>query len=240
MYSQWDNSTWHLHSSDNPTWNSPDIWLEDANGNEVNSNDLTLGDTYRIVAKVRNDTLFDATNTKVTFKWANFGVGQPDRVWNKIGIDPVTLDVAKQSVAEVSIPFTTPLPGHLCLMVEVFHVEDIVSRNNRGQENLHVGETSSPTRIPFTIWNPTNVDTAVHLEVRQLIPPSQQQTMPIWATRIEHPKPQIIPAAESRQAWIVIDPEPAVIDEGEQAEFALTAFINGHIVGGANFIIVKK
>ena len=79
-YDQWDNTTWHLHSGDNPTWNNPEIQLYDNTGSPVESNNLIAGHSYTIKAKIHNDTDFNADHVKVTFKWANFGLGQSERV----------------------------------------------------------------------------------------------------------------------------------------------------------------
>jgi hypothetical protein len=62
----------------------------------------------------------------------------------------------------------------------------------------------------------------------------------VWPTTIIHPDPQVIPPGESKEAVVEIDPDKIKIRPCQTAEFALTAFVDGKVVGGANFIITKK
>ncbi len=240
-YSQWDDGTWHLHQGNNPTWNNPEIQIYDAATNDpVESNNLVVGQNYRIKIKVHNDTDFDADNVKVTFKWANFGVGQPDRVWENI--DTVEVNVASNSVHEAEVLWTPGSTGHLCIKADIYHIEDIVSSNNSGQENCHVGPTASPATVPFEVWNPTKEPAMVFLELRQQ--PNLGNTQGgnlLWGSHIVHPSPQLIMPDKSSKAEVVIDPDilGGDIRPGEKVEFSLTGFINGKVVGGANFIIIK-
>jgi hypothetical protein len=141
-------------------WNSPDIQLYDAAGNPVASNNLTAGTTYDVKVRVRNDTAFQANQAKVVFRWANFGVGGP---FTDFHTD--TLDVPPGGV-DAEAPFTPGSTGHLCIVAEINHLEDVNPDNNKGQENLHVGPTSSPAKVCFLIWNLTKEPAAVYLEVR--------------------------------------------------------------------------
>jgi hypothetical protein len=237
-YDQWDNTTWHLHAGDNPVWNNPAVQLYDDAGNPVQSNNLIVGDTYVIRATVYNDTNFDAGQVRVSFKWANFGVGQPDRVWVLIDTDEITVNA--QDHADAEVRWAPPSTGHLCLMVEIYHVEDINTSNNRGQENCHVGPTASPAEVPFLIWNPTDEPAMVHLELRQVRRPVQEEQPRLWPAFIRQPDPQLIGPGEKREAWVIIDPQAADIRPGEEAEFALTGYIKGKMIGGVNFIIINK
>lgn len=236
-YSQWDDTTWHLQADGVLTWNNPEIQLYDSNGNSVGSNNLVVGNQYTIRAKVHNDTNFDANDVKVVFKWVNCGLGQPDRVWEDIGTDG--LNVPNNSVREAEIEWAPPSTGHLCAKVEIYHIEDINESNNKGQENLHVGPTSSSTEVSFAMWNPTKEPAYVFLELRQLVPEVQEGANPLWGTWITHPVPQLIEPNGMTTGWVIIDPDYADIKEGE-AEFVLTGYINGEIIGGVNFIIQKE
>jgi hypothetical protein len=44
----------------------------------------------------------------------------------------------------------------------------------------------------------------------------------------------------SRVIEILLDPDPADVPRGQQAEFALTGFINKRMIGGVNFIVIKN
>lgn len=241
-YSQWDSSTWHLYTGNNPTWNNPEIQIYEATtNNPVESNNLTVGHNYIIRLKVHNDTGFSANNVKVTFKWANFGVGQPDRVWGEI--DTVEVDVPRNSVREAEVRWTPGSTGHLCIRTEVYHLEDINNSNNSGQENCHVGPTSSPAIVPFIVWNPTEKPAMVYFELRQqLMTENVEMGEVLWGSIIVHPDPQLIPPGEKRKAEVVLDPDVAVtkIRPGQEAEFSITGFIDGKVIGGANFIIRKE
>ncbi len=235
-YDQWDPSTWSLHPGDNPTWDSPDIQLYDTNGNPVDSNNLTLGKDYTVKVNVRNRAAFAAQGAKVTFDWENYGAGGPWQNWDTATVDvpanPLGLAVAQAN-------FKPQATGHLCIQVNLEHVEDIGPINNTGQENLHVGYSSSPTDICFTVWNRTKEPAPVHLEVRQLIKPDDTKVR-LWASWVKHPEPQILQPGEAAQASVTVDPDKADAGHGATAEFAVTAFIGKTMIGGVNLKITKK
>ena len=236
-YDQWDSSTWHLHPGDNPTWNNPEIQLYDNTGAPVESNNLTAGHNYTVKAKIHNDTDFQANKVVVTFKWANFGLGQSERDWQDFDVD--TLDIAAHSIQEAEGSWAPQSTGHLCIMVEIYHIEDINEDNNKGQENTHVGPTSSPAEVPFLVGNPTEEPGYVHFELRQIRASAEQEEL-LWESWIKQPDPQLLAPGDTREAWVIIDPGKAHIGSGEEAEFALTGSIGGRVVGGVNFIIIKK
>jgi len=236
-YDQHNSATWTLHPGDNPTWNNPEIQLYDSGGNPVESDNLTAGDDYTIEVKVHNDTDFDANAATVTFKWANYGIGQP---FEEIGPDPaVVVDLPKNDVTEVTHRWTPQATGHLCIKAEIYHIEDIDPDNNVGQENCHVGAATSPYKIPFQVCNPTDEATAMFLELRQLEPVPDPERRP-WGTWVRHPDPQVLKPGECREAVAIVDPDPARAKKGDKAEFALTGFADGKIVGGVNFVVIKR
>jgi hypothetical protein len=239
-YDQWDSSTWFLHPGDNPTWDNPSIRLYDSANNLVSSNNLRAGFTYTVKADVHNDTDFEAKGVRVTFKWANFGIGQPPNIWTPISNQPTEINVPAHSVVPAEVKWTTPGTGHICIMAEIYHIEDINSNNNTGQENCHVGETSSPVEVRFMIWNPTKEPQMVYLEMRQLVDTSQQQRVRLWDSIVLHPEPQLLKPGERGEARVLIDPAKADVKPGDWAEFSLTGFIKGSIIGGVNFRITKK
>ncbi len=236
-YSQWDDSTWYLHPGDNPTWNSPDIQLYDKNGNAADSANLTLGETYTVKVNVRNNTSFPAPQAKVVFEWENYGAGGP---WQTFDTQSVDVPAGPGGLKVAQTKFTPQATGHLCLKVELSHLEDIKSQNNAGQENLHVGYSSSPTKVSFMVWNLTRDNAPVHFEVRQLVEPRHYGKERLWATTIQHPDPQIIGAGQRGDATVIIDPDPGDVERGTTAEFAVTAFVGGKVIGGVNAVITKK
>jgi hypothetical protein len=230
VYSQWDDTTWHLHNGDNPTWNNPDVQLYEANGDAVGSNNLIVGNQYTIKAKIHNSTDFVANNAAVVFRQAGYGVAQG--TWVEIGIDHV--DLGAHGVGEAEIEWVPPITGHLCLRVYVDHVEDIKASNDVGQENCDVGPTASPAVVPFAVRNPSDVPAVFYFELRQLY------RGPLWETWIEHPDPQVIPAGEEVEAKVVFDPGWTYIEPGKETEFSLTGYVNGEMVGGVNVITYRK
>lgn len=236
-YDQWDQSTWWLHNGDNPTWDSPDIQLYDKNGNAVASNNLTLGEKYVIHVNVRNKEQFAAKRANVVFKWTNYGAGG---LWELLGSEEIDVPAGPQGLAVGKVDFIPQATGHLCVKAEIDHVEDTKPENNQGQENLHVGFSSSPARVCFQVYNITKKSAPVHIEVRQLIQPKQQKREKLWATWVEHPDPQILKPGEVAKACVVVDPDVADVPEGVEAEFAVTAFIGSEMVGGVNLLITKR
>lgn len=231
-YSQWDSSTWGLYKGDNPTWDSPDIQLYDKNGSAVGSNNLIFGETYTVKFTVRNSSNFLAHQAHIVFRWTNYGAGGP---WD-------VLDTQVQDISpgtnQVQTIFAPPATGHICLNGQIEHPEDTTPNNNQGQENLHVGYTSSPGSVCFNVWNCTKEPAPVHLEVRQLIDYKEPQRL--WASLIKHPDPQILQPGERAQACITVDPDVADVPSGSIAKFAVTAFIGTQMIGGVNVIMIKK
>jgi hypothetical protein len=129
-------------------------------------------------------------------------------------------------------------------LAQVYHIEDVMDQNNTGQENCHVGPTSSPAEIDFLVCNPTDHPAMVFLELRQIGVENLEQGMPevIWGAEIRQPEPQLLEPGECRNAKVIIDPDKAggKVPRGQKAKFALTAFIEGEMIGGVNFEIVKK
>lgn len=236
-YCQWDATTHHL-AGGQLTWDNPEIQLFDSGNNPVNSNDLVAGRPYTVRAKIHNPTAYDANRVRVTFQWANFGVGQPDRVWEPIGED--TIDVAHGSVENGEASWTPPGTGHLCIMVRIAHLEDINSANNYGQENCDVGPTSSPRQVRFTVWNPTDASRAVYLVVRQHTESTPGEPVPLWLTTIEHPDPQVLRPGERGSASIILDPTPAKPRPGTMTEFSVDGYIGDLLIGGASFKVRVK
>jgi hypothetical protein len=235
LYSQWDSGTWNLHPGDNPVWDNPDIQLYEG-ANPVASNNLIAGHVYRVRATIRNGTPFLANNVTVTFKWADFGAGQPDDAWNPI--NPLaTINVPANGTQFAEVTWRPPSTGHLCIKAEIYHLEDVTPGNNAGQENCHVGPTSSPVEIPFTIWNPTKSPAMVYLELRQL---SQKGQVALWGSWMKQPEPQLLRPGEKRVISVTVDPDRGGKTVSRQAEFSLTAFVGGKMVGGVEFRIQKK
>jgi hypothetical protein len=234
-YSQWDNTTWGLHAGNNPTWNNPEIQLYDSANNPVASNNLSVGNQYRIVATIYNKSNFPAENVTVTFKAAHYGSGQT--VWDVI--NTTTLDVPANGSADAEIDWVPPTTGHLCIKILIDHIEDINVSNNSGQENCDVRPTSSPATVALSVWNPTDYAGATYFEVRQLYRNETGSDEPLWETMVLHPDPQVLEPGSEGYAEIVVNPDWTYVEPGTEAEFAVTGFINGQMVGGVNLRVTR-
>ena len=239
-YNQHDESTWHLNPGRNPVWNNPEIQLYDKDGNAVESNNLQVGVTYRIEAKIHNDTAFAAQNAKITFEWAQYGVGQSGPQWTPINEVPLNINVAGNSIQTARMDWTPAITGHVCIRMKIDHIEDINTDNNVAQENCHVGTAASPSEATFLVWNPTDKPAYMFLELAQIFPREQTTYFRYWDPKIVQPDPQLLQPGEKREVKVIVDPDPAQAKSGEKAEFALTGFINGKVIGGVNMIIKKK
>ncbi len=236
IYDQWNSNTWTLHPGDNPTWNNPDIQLYDSNNNPVDSGNLVLGQVYKVRVTVRNSAGYAAPNASVVYQWENYGAGGP---WQNLATVPVNVPANPPGLATAETNFQPVVTGHVCIQVNIEHLEDIDTTNNTGQENLHIGYSSSPAEACFTVWNQTKEPAPVHFEVRQLFNPDDPQKI-LWASRVKHPDPQFIKPGDQAEACVIIDPDKIDVPKGTKAEFAVTCFIGKVMIGGVNLIIIKK
>ena len=73
-----------------------------------------------------------------------------------------------------------------------------------------------------------------------MIKPGQAGKERLWASRVIHPDPQVLQPGERAEACVIIDPDVADVKKGTKAEFAVTGFIDGEMIGGVNLVVVKK
>lgn len=231
-YSQWDSTTWYLNSSGgDPVWDNPCIQLFDLSGNAVQSNNLEVGTTYEIRAKIYNDTTTTADNTHVTFKWAKWGISP---TFNTLGTDIVTVPAMGNQLA--SKLWTPSVTGHCCIQIEIFHPNDANMGNNKGQENTDVSEISSSLRIPIEITNPLKDTVLVTLEVIQRS--EEGKISEPWAAIIEREYPQTLGPGETQTAILTVNP-PKDVRVGEIRTFTITGTIDGKVIGGVEVRVVK-
>lgn len=226
-YCQWDSSTWHLTGPGDPRWDSPAIQLYEVNtGNQVASNDLIVGTTYTVKADIYNAGAVSATDTEVTFEWADWGIAQ--RVWNKFGIDTITVPVGGMETAEAD--WTPSITGHTCIMVTIYHLWDENLDNNYGQENTDVLPVSSPGVINFTIGNPTQTTALVYLDAEQI------GGLDLWVATIERDYPQVQKPGEVLTGTLVVE-APDGAEAGEMSIFTVSGYIDGELVGGVEIFV---
>ena len=226
IYSQWDPDR------DPPgvvLWNNPDIQLYEGS-TPVSSGNLRVGHTYEIRATIHNSGTVAATGTQVAFTWALLGIGQPQ--WDLIGTDTVTVPASPGTV-EASVSWTPTQTGHSCIVAEIDHPSDSNTNNNRGQENTDVRPAPSPVEISFDVTNPTDTAALVYLEV------AQGGGLDLWPDRIERPHPQVLEPGETQTATFTVD-APADASPGESRTFTVTGTIDGEVIGGIEFQVVKS
>lgn len=230
IYSQWDSSTWHLNElGGDPVWNNPCIELYDAD-TLVSSGNLRIGTNYTVKATIYNSATVPADNTQVTFEWARLNIG--GTTWYPIGTANVDVPQSPGYV-QASVYWTPTETGHCCIVAEIDHPSDSNANNNKGQENtqvypIHVSEEIS---FEFDVSNPTNVTALVYLEVTQ----SGELE---WETTIEPPYPQVLNPNETITTTLMVNvPDWASI--GENRTITVTGTIDGEIIGGIDFQVVK-
>ena len=101
-------------------------------------------------------------------------------------------------------------------------------------------QATSPVKVCFLVWNRTERPAAAFLEVRQLIRRGETHEEGLWATEVIHPDPQVLQPGDRAEACVVVDPEVAHAGKGTLAEFAVTGFIDGKMIGGVNLSITKQ
>lgn len=82
----------------------------------------------------------------------------------------------------------------------------------------------------------------MYLDLRELIPHGASSELKPWGGYIVHPDPQLLKPGERRDTAVVIDPDllGKGVKPGTTVEFALTGYIRGKVIGGANFRITKR
>ncbi|MHC4154596.1 MAG: C25 family cysteine peptidase [Planctomycetota bacterium] len=242
IYSQWNPTTWHLNPNgsgpdNNPTWNNPCIQLyDDATGDPVASGNLEIGTPYRIDATIHNFSATPANDANVTFEWADLSTGSPSGGWGLIGTD--TVDVPATPGTVVASRIWTPVQtGHCCIQVRIYHPSDANASNNLGWENTWVNSISSPAEMPFVVYNTTEEPAVVELELTQR-DPCEPYLDQVWETYIERSCPQTLEPNEYQTAILDVNaPESAYM--GQRRLLTVTARVNGEVIGGIEFEVVK-
>ncbi|MEO8264388.1 MAG: hypothetical protein ABI706_02640 [Ilumatobacteraceae bacterium] len=147
-------SQWYLMSLGFAvTWDNPDIELR-RGGVPVPSSGIAPDTDYEIVARIWNgSTSAPVVGMAVGMSYIDFGMGV---ISVPIGVTKVDLGVkgGPGCPAFASMPWRSPAtPGHYCLQVAFDWFDDANPLNNLGQENLQVGQASSPAEFEFTLGN---------------------------------------------------------------------------------------
>jgi hypothetical protein len=144
----------HLMSLGLPvTWDNPDIVIR-RNGVVVPEGELLPATQYEVEATIWNNS-YDApvAGMRVDFSFLSFGVGATSTAIGSTVVD-VGAKGTPQHPARTTVLWTTPpAPGHFCLQVQFFWIDDKVPGNNLGQNNVNVVAAASPALFTFQLRN---------------------------------------------------------------------------------------
>ena len=145
------------------TWNNPDIWITDRNGNSVSSNNLAPNSEYIVHARISNASLAPALLTQVSCFFSGFGFNAPNHVPVPSSVNEESfiqmLNIGGYSSEVATFRWITPASGgHYCLIVKCRHDADKNGYNNVGQENTWVSgaSPSGVVSLNAVIANTTN------------------------------------------------------------------------------------
>lgn len=206
-----------------PTWNNPDIITN-------HWNEWTLDKEPEVTIKNLSTTTA-AINTRVTFSYAQFGIG-----FNKIQVSSQLIHVPAGGAVNIKFPLPQTLadgPPNISTWVDITHSSDSRLTNNAGMQTVFGAHTSKVGRHPtftFPVYNNTAVAQNISLvtyanELSAIITPNTFQ----------------LSAFEQRMVNIqlhVPDHLHAASSENLMKEVSVAAFTQqGILVGGLTYII---
>jgi hypothetical protein len=156
------------------SWQNPDIQILQGGVPVDSAFDLKPSTAYTIRARIWNgSTTGVVAGMPVAFSFLSFGVGT---VSHPIGDTSVNLGVKGSAQCPVfaEMVWVTPAtPGHYCIQVSFFWLDDANPNNNLGQENTQVVHAASPADFSFTLRNAGEVRREFRFEVDsfQIAPP---------------------------------------------------------------------
>ena len=162
-----------------PWWNSPDIWLEDENGNPLGT--TPIGGTWvQVWTKVANIGCAPAKNVHIRFEAFPFGIGVTEPV--QIGHEVVPLLDNGNVVEEMTWWLVPPYYSHACIRVKAECCldqamstgdmwQDIPEDNNQAQKNLAV-QSIDPggwSGIWVDVENPFNKNAKFIIDLQEIV-----------------------------------------------------------------------
>lgn len=247
------------------SWQNPDIQILLGGVPVASAYDLVPATAYTIRARIWNgSTTGVCAGMPVTFSFLSFGVGT---VSHFIGTTSVNLGVkgSPQCPTFADMVWVTPAtPGHYCIQVSFFWLDDANPNNNLGQENTQVVKALSPAPFNFTLRNSEDVRREYRFEVDtfQIIPPppcteaGRNGNSAGDAVGRRTAMGKVAPATLARnsraanplpEGWtIVFNPAAPVLNPGQETDIAASitpdnAFhgtqpVNVHTFSGTEFI----
>jgi hypothetical protein len=168
------------NSETGPPYESPDIWVEDAQGNKTVAQKGTVN---TLVAQVRNIGDQHAGSVKVRLLYAPYGMGYAHKDFKQIDEKTVSLNAGQTQQVKVSWnltnlnetngglwPYNIDKFDHFCARVEIDGGDDDVnSCNNVAQRNFVKVGTAKPAEVETTVLvaNPLqDAQAAVKIDLR--------------------------------------------------------------------------
>jgi bacillolysin len=233
---------WGVCTGSGPFHKSPDIWVEDTAGNNVNAE---KGVANRLFGQVRNIGDQNAKDVKLRFSYSPFGMGYPHKDFKQI--DEKTFDLAAGEVKKVEVswdlsdlnedhgglwPYPIDKFDHFCVKVEVIcdASEDVNTCNNMAQSNfvdVPVAEKPSNAGASMIIANPSEDSTS---EVKLTVDTTLPKGWKVWFDKITIGEYFALKPDEKRivHCYIEIPDEPLI---QEPIDGHITAFLKGLIPG---------
>jgi bacillolysin len=178
---------WGAWTGEAPPFRSPDIWVEDQAGKEINA---VKGAVNTLVAQVHNVGDQAANGVKVRLSYAPFGMGYQHGDFLLIAENSVDLVAGETKKVKVGWdltntsedntgkwPYTIDTFEHFCVQVEIIgtEVNDTNTCNNMAQTNFVDVATTKRAKVKrkFLVVNPfEDLQTDAKLDVETTLPPS--------------------------------------------------------------------
>jgi len=187
---------WLMSQGLGVTWDNPDIWLFDHNGNLVSGQKLDANSEYKVLVRIWNNSYEGpAPGLPVYLSYLSFRIGLTS---NFIGKGFTDLGVKGSAHCPSFAEFIWHTPstaGHYCLQALLVWADDANPNNNLGQKNTNVGKLHSPAHFDVPVHNDASIPRRFEIEVDtyQLpeLPDCSQVTREKYKSRL----------AESRARW---------------------------------------
>jgi hypothetical protein len=224
IYSQRDDSTWHL-AGGVLTWDNPCISIYDQNDNELQPNELQQLETYSVNITVYNQGAGDSLYTEVSLSYARFGAGLS---WKDAGVG--YLEIPSGDWREVEIPFSPLMEGPYCLKVSLYDSGDINHRNDVGIENVQILQLSSPAQLNLFVGNPDDHILSIESDYMLLRVTQRNRLSNIWNSTVLDYVSERFEEGQNRSVRFWVDTEEYLL--GDWRTFAVELYVDNKLEGG--------
>ncbi|NHI87987.1 MAG: hypothetical protein EAX87_00610 [Candidatus Thorarchaeota archaeon] len=219
IYSQYDESTWHLANYE-LVWDNPCITIYKGSRQVTY---VKQNENYDVKVKVYCGGNADAVDTKVSLRCSyNGGVS-----WRPVGNDTITIALGESNEASISWMPNLPNAAYLQVVLEPTNERLEDESNNIGLEYQDVIPLCSPGSRNFQVGNPTDAKDYVLINVKQ-----EGSYDDVWNATVLNYSSQRMEANENKSVTLFVD--PGILENSqEERNFTVDIYINGRLVGGA-------